>query len=206
MTTLYLTTAIIGGTLTVLQLCISALGFGDHDAGGHDGGGVTDHESMFWGIFSLRAILAAITAFGLSGLSAHSLGASAPVSLPVALVGAFGAMMLVAFFLRTLVKLADDGTARIENAVGAQGVVYINIPPHSTDSSGGHGMGKVHLNLQHRTVELDAVTYDTHPIETGTRIVVTSVVGPGMVEVISAPEMGTHYENASSQPESARTV
>src|SRR5438045_1584114 len=113
MTTFYLTAAVIGGTLTVLQLLISALGFGDHDASAHHGGmGVVDHDSMFWGVFSLRAILAAVTAFGLSGLSAHSLGASPPVSFPVAIVGAFAAMMLVAFLLRSLVKLSDDGTAR----------------------------------------------------------------------------------------------
>lgn len=193
MSTLYLIAAVVGGTLTVLQWGLSALGIGDSDG---DVGSVVDHDAMFWGVLSLRAILAAVTVFGLAGLSAGSMGAGTPISLPIALGGAAAAMLLVAFCLRTLNRLTDDGTARIENSIGAQGVVYVTIPAHEK------GMGKVHLNLQHRTVELDAVTYDTRPIETGTRVIVTSVVGPGMVEVIAAPEMGTPYasDNQSNAP------
>ena len=122
-------------------------------------------------------------------------GLSPWVTLPIALVVGLAAMVFIALSLRTIVKLADDGTARIENAIGAQGVVYITIPPHGAGSD-GPAMGKVHLNLQHRTVELDAVTCDNHKLESGTRVTVTGVVGPGMVEVIAAPEMGSPYAHA----------
>jgi membrane protein implicated in regulation of membrane protease activity len=185
MTTIYILCAVVGGTIFVLQLVLSLLGGGDHGVD-HDAGGVVDHDAHFWGIFGLRAIVAGVTAFGLGGMLAKSLGASPLLSTPAALACAFAAALLVAVLLRSLTKLSDDGTARIETSVGKSGVVYINIPADK------QGLGKVHLQLQNRTVELDAITYG-NALDTGTRVVVTSVIGPSTVEVIAAPEMATAY-------------
>ncbi len=189
MTTLYLICAIGGGTVFVLQLLLSLLGGGgDHgfDHGGDAGGGADHHDGHFWGIFSLRAIIAGVTAFGLGGLLANSMGARPIISTPVAIGSALAVAFLVAMLLRSLAKLGDDGTARIEQSIGKPGVVYIAIPGDK------HGLGKVHLDLQNRTVEVDAVTYG-NKLETGTRIIVTSVIGPNTVEVIATPEMQTAY-------------
>jgi hypothetical protein len=185
---IYLICAVAGGTLFVLQMVLQLFG---HD-GGHDvshDGTVADHDGHFWGVFSFRAIVAAVTAFGLGGLLVRSMGQPVAISAPLALAFGLVAMTAVAVFFRLMGKLSDDGTARIENAIGARGVVYLPIPGDK------QGIGKVHLNLQHRTMELEAVTYDNQ-LPTGTCVIVTAVVGPGTVEVIAAPEMGNQYEPA----------
>jgi len=186
MTTFYLICAVVGGTVFLLQLVLSLLGGGEHGFG-HDGTDVVDHDAHFWGIFSLRAIVAGVTAFGLGGLLANSLGARPLLSTPVAIGSALAAAMLVAVLLKSLTKLSADGTAQIERSVGMHGIVYINIPGDKL------GVGKVHLDLQNRTVEVEAVTYG-NALETGTRVIVTSVIGPSTLEVIAAPEMQTAYQ------------
>lgn len=205
MTTFYLICAAVGGTVFLLQLVLSLISAGGHDgAGGASGGamngagqgvghgvghgydaqvgGAIDHDGAFWGVFSLKAMVAGVTALGLGGLLAITLGANPLLSLPIALACAFGAMMLVAMLLRSLVKLSDDGTARLQNAGGKHGIVYISIPGEKA------GIGKVHLELQGRTVEVDANTYGPS-LDTGTRVVVTGIIGPNMVEVLAVPEM-----------------
>lgn len=186
MDTLYIICAAGGGTIFVAQLLMSLFGAAaDHDFTA-DHGDIVGHEAHFWGVFSLRAIVAGVTAFGLGGLAARSIAPGASVTAPIAIGSALVAMLIVAAALKMLSKLTDDGTTKVENSVGAPGVVYISIPGEK------NGLGKVHLQLQNRTVELDAVTYG-NSLDTGTRVVVTSVIAPGTVEVIAAPEMGKQY-------------
>ncbi|HKB41952.1 MAG TPA: hypothetical protein VKD72_36330, partial [Gemmataceae bacterium] len=80
----YLTCAIVGGTLLVCQFLLGLLGLGDHhdaagdhdihDAGSHDAhGGHGDHDahnSWFVGVLTFRSLVAALTFFGLAGLAA----------------------------------------------------------------------------------------------------------------------------------------
>jgi hypothetical protein len=83
--------------------------------------------------------------------------------------------------MRTLHRLKADGTVRIERAVGQPGTVYLSIPGQKA------GMGKVTLRLQNRTVECQAVT-PNQPLATGSKIVVTAVLGPDTVEVVTADQ------------------
>ncbi|HEX8340570.1 MAG TPA: hypothetical protein VF624_06635 [Tepidisphaeraceae bacterium] len=194
----YLTCAVIGGTLFVLQWAISLLGMDAHHDADSSGGAVHSHDGVFWGIISFRAIVAALTAFGLAGLATDAMGQPRPITLSAALLFGVAAAMLVAVFLRSLNKLGADGTIRLADAVGSAGVVYLNIPGHAK------GVGKVHLNLQNRTVETEALTYG-NALPTGTRVTVTQVIAPGTIEVIAIPEMGTLYEKPDSAPP-ARTT
>ncbi len=82
--------------------------------------------------------------------------------------------------MRTLHQLKSDGTVRIQRAVGQNGTVYLSIPGQRS------GAGKVTLCLQNRTVECQAVT-PYQPLPTGSKVVVTAVVGPDTVEVAPAP-------------------
>jgi hypothetical protein len=182
----YLICAAVGGTIFLLQLLLSLFGGGSHDFDGHDGTPVSDHDAHFWGIFGLRAIVAGVTAFGLGGMLVKSAGGTNLVSAPVAVGSFFAAALLVAGMLRVMGKFSSDGTTRIEQSVGHAGVVYVTIP------AGRQGPGKVHLNLQNRTVEVEAITYG-NALDTGTRVVVTSVIGSNMVEVIAAPEMSSAF-------------
>jgi hypothetical protein len=196
METIFLASAIVGGTLLVGQFLLSLLGIGHHDVGGHDfhldthdlGGHDaahdTGHEAAAWfaRMLTFRAVVAAATFFGLAGMAGtERWGAEAPITLCVALAAGVAALFLVATLLRGLDKLHAEGNVRIDRAVGKGGTVYLTIPGAKT------GMGKVHLNLQNRTMEYQAVTAQ-QALPTGTKIVVVSVINSDTVEVAPATQ------------------
>ena len=190
---LFAVCAVAGGMIMLCQFALTLLGLGGHhDFGGdhhvdfstHGGdSGQTDHGSAwFLGLLSFRSLVAAITFFGLSGLAASSSQAVGVLALPIALFSGLAAMLLVAWLMGVLSSLKDEGTVRIENAMGATGIVYLTVPQH------GGGTGKVTIKIQHRTVEYEAVTSAAEPLATGTPIAVVGVVGPNTVEVWTLPE------------------
>jgi membrane protein implicated in regulation of membrane protease activity len=202
----YLVCFLVGGTVMVCQFLLSLFGLGGHhDVGdGHDVGHdfhAGDHDTAhdahghdqlhdaaqnwFVGVLTFRTITAALTFFGLGGLAtvkSEMLGAG--WSAAVAAAAGLGALFLVAWIMRSLSRLQSEGTARIERAVGQSGTVYLTVPGNKT------GLGKVQLNLQNRTVEYQAVT-PQQTLPTGTKIVVTAVVGKDTVEVAPAPDTGS---------------
>jgi hypothetical protein len=196
--TIYLSCAIVGGTLLVCQFLLSVLGFGEHhDAAGGEHDFHTDshdahtdhhdhhgHGSWFIGVLTFRSVVAALTFFGLAGLTATVNFHQEPIqSLAVALAGGAAALFAVAYLMRTLSQLKADGTVRIGRAVGQNGTVYLTIPAQKA------GMGKVTLKLQNRTVEYQAVT-PKDQLQTGAKVVVTAVLGPDTVEVVPATDSG----------------
>ena len=179
----------------------------DHDAGGgHEPSGNLDAEhavldplsdhaghdhaehhpahgsTWFFGVITFRAVVAAITFFGLSGMAATRFELETPQPFLVALGSGVAALYGVHFLMLSLHRLKADGTQRIERAIGGEGVVYLGIPAH------GAGPGKVHLTLQNRLVEVAATTAGER-LPTGTRIVVVGIHGSDEVQVERAPEI-----------------
>ena len=194
METLFLVCAVIGGTLLVCQFLLGLLGLGHHDLGGghdihvdvsHDVGHGdhaaedAEHGSWLVGMLTFRAVVAALTFFGLAGMAALGVGLPPVASLAVALAAGAGALVLVASLMRAIARLRSDGTVRVERTVGQTGTVYLSIPGHKT------GAGKVHLKLQNRIVEYQAITA-LDELPTGSLVVVVAVAGPGTVEVAAA--------------------
>jgi hypothetical protein len=191
MTTLYTGCALLGGTLLACQFLMSLFGLGHHhDIGGHEfhdaghaAGHDADHDantSWLVGILTFRTVVAALTFFGLAGRAAMAAELPAESAFGVALAAGAGALFLIAWMMRSLYSLKAEGTVRIQRSVGQVGTVYLPIPGHRG------GAGKVHLNLQSRTVEYQAVTA-SEPLATGTQIRVVAVVNSDTVEVIHAP-------------------
>jgi serine/threonine protein kinase len=196
LTTVYTTCALLGGTLLGCQFLLGVFGLGHHhEFGGHDfhgdggsdvhhgDGPGADHEaqtSWLVGVLTFRSVVAALTFFGLTGRAAAAADLTPPATLGLALAAGAGTLFAVAWMMRALYSLRAEGTVRIQRAVGQTGTVYLPIPGHRA------GAGKVHLNLQNRTVEYQAVTAH-EPVTTGTRIQVVAVVSPDTVEVIPAP-------------------
>lgn len=194
MDTVYLVCALIGGTLLVGQVLLSLFGVGDHDGDVHHDFNVHhdvshDHEgAWFVGLLTFRAVVAALTFFGLVGLAATTNFPDQPqgTTLVISLAAGAGALLAVSWLMRMLHRLRAEGTVRIERAVGENGTVYLKIPGQKT------GVGKVSLSLQNRTVEYQAVTpHDELP--TGAKVRVVAIVSSDTVEVIPA----TEYERAA---------
>jgi hypothetical protein len=189
--------AVVGCTVLVCQFVLTLTGVteaddletgdGGHDVGGHDADhyvGGTPHgdasqaqgSNWFFGVLTLRTITSALSFFGLTGLAMNASGVEQLPGLAVASGAGVASLYLVHWMMRSLSHLRAEGTVRIRDAVGVVGSVYIRIP------GGNAGPGKVQIMLQGRTVELTAMT-DDGPLPTGSRIVVTKVLGPDAVEV-----------------------
>ena len=84
---------------------------------------------MWLGVLTFRSVAAALTFFGLTGLtSAVNLQHEPGLSLVLALAGGAAALFGVAYLMRTLHRLKSDGTIHIERAVGQSGTVYLTVP------------------------------------------------------------------------------
>lgn len=189
--TLYLVLALAGGGILLVQVLMQVFGLagdgdlsgahdvGHVDAGGEDAGAGSHDGSWFFGVLSFKALVAFAGLFGLTGMALLEAGWSPGARVPTAFAAGVGGMVLVTLLMRSLTRLSSSGTLRIENAVGAAGSVYLRIPAR------GQGAGKVTLELQGRSLQLDALT-DGEAIPTGARVQVVALVGEDTLKVIAA--------------------
>ena len=182
MHTFFLTCALLGGAILVIQLLLGVLGI-VHD--GLDSPGES-HESHVeaasegLNLLSVRALSAGLGFFGVGGMAGLATGLGLLAALPLAIVLGLGATIATAVITRAMLRLEDDGSVSIHGAVGTTGTVYLAIP------SERKGAGKVLLTLQNRTVEYQAVTSE-RALPTGTSVLVVDVVGPDTVDVVPDP-------------------
>jgi hypothetical protein len=194
---LFVACAIFGGTVLVAQFL---LGFGaghdhpdeapddipdhipDHvgpmDGDAHDAHDAAHHHGSTWvfGVLSFRTVMIGLTFFGLTGKAATASGFEQPWPLVVAIGCGLASMYAVFFLMRGLYRLTADGTERIGRSLGEEGTVYLTIPGQNS------GAGKVHVPVQNRLVEYEAMT-SGEKIPTGARIVVVGILGPDRVAV-----------------------
>lgn len=208
MTVIFLGCAIVGGTVLACQFFLSLLGLG-HDAdlgdvGGHDvphdfshdlaahdahGGDAHNHgdaqqhqSSWLAGILTIRTLTAAVTFFGIAGMAADTAGLVLHQQLLLAVACGLAAMCLVHWLMRFVYRFGEDHTVRINRAVGLEAKVYVPIPGEKA------GAGKIHVTLQGRLMEYEAVTAQAANLPAGARVVVTGVVGSEALEVAPVPE------------------
>lgn len=205
MHTVFLACAVAGGTILVLQVALSLLGFGlDHahvgDVGGHAGGvgghaahvgcdhagdpgdsPAHDHHGL-WSLgrwLTFQTILAFVTFFGIGGLATFEAGRGPGWAVPVALGTGLAAMVLLGSLFHSLGRLQSDGSLRLAGAEGSRGRVYLRVP------GGGDGEGKVTLAVQGRLAEVQARTPGPE-LRTGEEVAVTRVLDARTVEVVAA--------------------
>ncbi len=169
--------AVIFSVLFFIQFILLLIGF---DADGtdfdHSGDIVSfDHE---FSALSVRSIIAFFTFFGWTGVL--TLGNNLSVWLAVLLSSIAGltAMFMVAYMIYKFAQLEQSGTLNLYNALDKPGEVYLTIPAQ------GQGIGKVHLLVEGRIRELDAVTQG-ESLKTGTPIKVIDIMDGNVLKVES---------------------
>ncbi len=184
MTTFFLTCAILGGAILLLQMLLGFVGGDGHEAhdGGHDAHLAKEGLTGGLNLLSVRALSAGLTFFGVGGLAGLKTGFGLFAAFPLGLIFGAIAAVAVAAAMRAMLRLETDGTLQIHGAVGTSGTVYLTIPGERG------GVGKIHLTLQNRIVELQAVT-SQRTLPTGSRVLVIDVVGPDTVDVVPDPIM-----------------
>jgi hypothetical protein len=187
MSTFFLTCAILGGGIVVIQFVLGVVG--GHmlvdaddaiDTGVHDG----------LDLRSIRALSAGLAFFGVGGLLGLQLGIGAVLATVLAIAAGGVASTATAAALRAIRRLERDGTVSLQSAVGTSGTVYVSIPGERS------GAGKVHLSVQNRFMECAAVTPGA-PLATGTIVLVIDVSGSDTLVVVPNPTLIEESDAAS---------
>ena len=154
-------------------------GHGDIDA--HHSGDFHDHSindnvtdtSMHF--FTLQTIVAFLTVFSWSSIVLVGSRVPSLAALPVGILLGIGTMALVAKMVQLSMRLAENGTVDLRNAIGESATVYIPCPPKN------QGMGKITMTLQGQMMELGAFNEGEEMLKTGTKGVVVDVRGDDVI-------------------------
>jgi hypothetical protein len=171
---------------------------GVHHAGGVDVDGAdahvgdpTWHEAAdadlghpgahwFYEVLSLRTLSAAVTFFGLAGITARAYSQPATISFVIAAIAGVAATFIVYWLFKQVYQLQHSGTENVRNALGLSATVYVPVPAKRS------GAGKVTFRLQNRVAEYQAVTDDEERLKTGEKVIVVGIVNSDTVRVARA--------------------
>ncbi len=211
MTTVFLTCAILGSTVIVLQFVLTLIGFGhddgglgggghDFDSGGHAAGNHSGHDSTDsahdqhndqhngheqnlsnW-LFGVLTFRAIMTFLAFFGLAGMAALAAEWTMIQAVVVGIAAGVGAVAMMNEIFRRIYR---LRADGTARIDHAVGLSGTVYLRIPGEGSGWGKIQLMLQNRTMEYEAST-PAQPLPTGTQIVVTRVVGPDRVEVLAA--------------------
>lgn len=172
--------ALLGTAVFALRLALMALGAAGADVDSHGaldahgsagdihGHGDADSTHAFR-LLSVQSIAAFLMCFGWGGL-AGQLGLEWSLPGSVLAGAAFGAAMVwvLGLLMKAVYDLQCSGNIRIEDAHGAEGVVYTRVPGR------GQGRGQVRVVLSDRARIYNAVS-EAEPLPSNARIRVIRV-------------------------------
>ena len=197
--TVFLGSAVIGGTLFILRMLtmvVGGLDFGDSDIptdfdGALDGGldadlgadfhgdvGEIDHPSADFSFkfLSLQGLTAFFMMFGLVGLALLRANLWPLVAIGGGMIAGLFTVWVIGMIFTLMGKLQSSGTLQIKNAIGQQGSVYLTIP--------ATGSGQVQIAVQGSLRIFDAVSGEKKKISTGETVKVTNVIDNKTLVVI----------------------
>ena len=178
--TFFLICALAGGAVLLVQLLGTVLGIGADDLDAPDldiEAGDDSQPGILFGLISFRTLVAALTFFGLFGLLGNTLELPPIVQVGMGSTGGAVALVIVWWLMRTLRQLGQDGTIRLERAIGSEATVYTAIP------AAARGAGKVMLNFHGRVEEYAAMTDHPEPLTSGMRVRIVNVHGGSTLTV-----------------------
>ena len=202
METFFLICALVGGVLFAFRLVMMFVGGGDTDFDGDVGDVDIDVDAdmdaethiddtgpdISFKLLSFQGLTAFFMMFGLVGLAMMRQSNQGDVqSLLFACMAGLGTVWIMKFVFPKAKMLQASGNIRMQNAIGAEGDVYLNIP--------ADGIGKARVRVQNHLKIWDARTEDGQDIKTGERVRINRVVDGNILVV-------QKIENGQSQKES----
>ena len=127
------------------------------------------HGDFPFHFFSLRNLVSFLLGFGWTGVSLYKSITSSLVLLIAAILVGLLFIAIFFFIIKSLLKLSEDNSFKIEDTLGKTGDVYIPIPPQKS------GKGKVFVSVKGSTHELAAITNDEAPLKAGCLVKVLRV-------------------------------
>ena len=172
---------IIGGTLFILRTLMmfvggglsddaldAALESGDDLSSDHH----TDGDAGFK-LLSLQGLTAFFLMFGLVGLAFLNTTLPSFLSVIGGTVAGLVAFWVLSLIFSQMKRLQSEGTIHLENTIGTQGNVYLNIPKNGT--------GQVQIVAQGALKVFDATSNNKHDLMTGEKIRVIGLDGNTLV-------------------------
>lgn len=170
--------ALTGSVLFVFQMA-SALLLGDSDSAFGDADELVETDTgVGFQFFTFRNAVIFFTMFGWIGLGTYTDGNSQAVTIIAGLISGLIMVFIMAWLMKQIGSLKQDGTMKISNAIGKVGSVYLPIPPNNS------GTGKVQIPIQGSTHELTAITKGEDELPTGTAVMVEDIK-PGNILIVS---------------------
>lgn len=170
----YWIAAILASAVFVVQAIGIFMGF-DSDA--DFDGGDADFDVDGFHLVSVKTIVCFILGFGWTGVLLYD----SIESLWLLNLLAFGVgllfMLIIAFLMFQMMKLAQDNSFRIASTVGKTAEVYLRIPAAKADA------GKITVSVEGSIHELEAVTKGDADIPTGSRVRIVEALDENVVVV-----------------------
>lgn len=138
----------------------------DYDALGHAVHRSGHFQESGLRLFTVRGLMAFLAVGGWTGIALEDTGMGAIGATLFAFLTGFAALVLVAWLMRSALRLQSSGNIDLANAAGLPADVYLAVP------AAGQGDGKVMLMLQGRLTVQDAYTDGPARLPTGSRAVV----------------------------------
>ena len=152
----------------IIQMVLTFMGSDASDATSADFDGDFDGGDTPFQLFSFRNLMNFLLGFSWTGISFYKIITNPIVLIITAIL--VGALFIYLFFLiiRALMRLSEDNTFKLKEAIGKAAEVYVPIP------SRRKGTGKVMLSVRGAIHELDAMT-DEEAIPTSIKVKVTAI-------------------------------
>ena len=170
--------AMVGSTIFAVIFLLTFIS-GDTDVDMEADG--TDFDADDGGVgfqfFTFKNIVAFFTIFGWSGLSCLDSGLSTGLTLVISTISGLIMMVLTTLLFFWINKLAESGTLKMKNAIGAIGEVYLPIGANRSK------MGKVQIKVQGSLRELEALTDHDEELTTGTVVKVLEIISAELLLV-----------------------
>ena len=141
----------------------------DIDTSGHSDLLIDSDTGIDFQFITLKNLIAFFTIFGWTGVACLSSGYSLTTTVFISFIAGLIMMAIMASIIYFMGKLSDNGTLKITNAIGKNGIVYLPIPPKRS------GTGQVQIKVQGLQT-LDAMTDSNIEIKTGSIVEVVDVM------------------------------
>jgi len=167
--------AIGASVIFIIQTIMTFVGADSGDGMDADFDGNLDGGDAPFQLFSLRNLINFLLGFGWAGVSFYNTIDSKWLLGVVSFIVGVIFIALFFFILRALLRLSEDNTFDIENAIGKTADVYMNIPAAKS------GKGKIFVSVNGSTHELFAMTKDSNGIKSGALVKIVAIEGGVLV-------------------------
>ncbi|WP_233379362.1 hypothetical protein [Maribellus sp. CM-23] len=138
---------------------------------------IADGDTIPFQFISVKNIVAFFAVFGWSGIGFINAGMAPWLVILLAVFCGLLMMLLMGTLFYLMSRLAENGTLKMNNAIGKLGEVYLRIPAQRG------GMGKVQISVQGSVRTLDAITDDLDTISTAAIVQVIDVIDDSILLV-----------------------